>query len=203
MSTLIYIADPMSSWSYAFHSELDRIREETGLPVRLVVGGLFVGDRAIPFNENFQSYLRKTWARVAHRSGRPFSPALTFGSEWVYNTELACRAVVAARQLDEPTTLTFLHRLQTAFYQEGADLTDREAYRALAEDVGLDGDEITARLDRLDVISATRADFSEAKELGAAGMPTLLLENGSELIKVSAGFNQANHVLRSISVLSS
>ena len=201
MPNLIFVADPMSSWTYAFRPELDRILDETGLSVRLIVGGLFVGDRAIPFNESFQNYLSRTWDRVSYRSGRPFSPSLPFGPDWVYDTELACRAVVVAHQLDEDLTLPFFHRLQDAFYREGADLTSGDTFPALADEVGLDGAELVARLERLDVISTTRAAFAEAHGLGATGIPTLLLDNGSELIKVSAGYNRASHVLRSISVL--
>ena len=191
----------MSSWTYAFRPELDRILEETDLPIRLIVGGLFVGDRAIPFSESFQNYLSKVWDRVSYRSGRPFSPSLPFGPEWVYDTELACRAVVAAHELDEDLTLPFFHRLQDAFYREGADLTNNTSFTSVADEVGLDGAELVSRLERLDIISTTRASFAEAHELGATGMPTLLLDNGSERIKVSAGYNRASHVLRSISVL--
>ena len=191
----------MSSWTYAFRPELDRILEATNLPIRLIAGGLFVGDRAIPFKDNFQNYLSRVWGQVSHRSGRPFSPSLPFDEDWVYDTELACRAVVVAHQLDEERILPFFHRLQDAFYREGADLTDANTLQILADEVGLDGAELVSRLERLDVISTTRAGFTEAHELGATGLPTLLMDTGLERIKVSAGYNSADQVLRSINVL--
>lgn len=201
MPSLIYVADPMCSWCYAFEPEIDRIVERCGLPVRVVLGGLFVGSGIVPLDDGLRSYLRETWERVEQLSGQPISRALLDRSSWTYDTELACRAVVGARQIDEARALPMLHRLHDAFYRQSVDLTDPDVYGPLADDAGVDGSALRARLDQLDLIAATRADFAETTTLGVQGFPTLLLDNGDERITVSIGYGRADRILRSIEVL--
>jgi len=192
-ATLIHVGDPMCSWCYAFAPELRTILAETDLPIRVVMGGLFVGDRTVPLDASLRSYLYDTWGRVSEMSGQPVSYEKLSWHDWVYDTELACRAVVAARRRDETTALEVLDRLQAAFYSGDQDITNRDVLGSL-----LDFD---VELDEPDLIAATRSDFAEAKSLGAHGFPTLLLDTGDEKITVAAGHVAAARVLRSVQVL--
>lgn len=199
---LVYVADPMCSWCYAFKPELDKIAATTELPVRLVMGGLFTGPRALPLDDNLRAYLDDTWARVAEISGQPISLDLLSRDGWTYDTELACRALIAVRQLDESKALAFFQLLQRSFYAAGCDLTDPAATAALAVHVGIGAERLGERLTSRSVIAETSSDFAEAAELGAEGFPTLLLDTGTEQITVSAGYNRAGAVLRTIAVFS-
>ncbi|MGI9606283.1 MAG: DsbA family protein [Acidimicrobiales bacterium] len=193
-STLVHVADPMCSWCYAFGPELDQIRERTGMSVRVVMGGLFVADRRVPLDDGLRAYLRDTWTRVSDISGRPVSFDLLDRVTWIYDTEPACQAFVAARLDGRSDELSVFDDMQQAFYADGRDLTDLDV---LGEVVQLP----PARLGSSEVAKATNSDFVEASTLGAAGYPTLLIDNGDEAITVSAGFQRADRILRTLEVL--
>lgn len=189
---LIYVADPMCSWCYAFGPELDRILDETGLPLEMVAGGLFVGDQIWPLDDNLRAYLTNTWGRVHDLSGRPVSYDLVSWDTWTYDTEPANRALVSVREGEFGEAFEFFNRVQAAFYAHSKDVTRTEVLSKLA---GRD-----LELDDPAIVQKTRDDFARAKQLGAHGFPTLLLDTGDEQIIVAAGYVKAQQALRSINL---
>ena len=198
---LIYVADPMCSWCYGFGVELTRIRSEIDLPIRPVMGGLRPSDRAPPLDEKLKQYLRSTWAQVEAKSGQPFAFGFLDREGWVYDTEPACRAVVAMRSLAPSAAVDFFSRLQTAFYAEGHDPTDDATYPELVEAFGVDADAFLRALPTDEIRDRTRADFAEAQRLGVSGFPTLLLREGARITPLTRGYQQAAQVLRTFAVL--
>ncbi len=100
MAELVYVADPMCSWCYGFGPELEKVREQlSDHPVRMVMGGLWVGSRAQPLSDQLRTYLGETWDAVHRHSGQPFNKGLLDWDDWTYDTEKACRAVVTMRLL--------------------------------------------------------------------------------------------------------
>ena len=193
---LVHVADPMCSWCYAFGPQLDRILDDSQLPVRLVMGGLYVGRRVLPLDADLRRYLGETWTRVSDMSGRPVARDLLEWDSWAYDTELACRAVVAVREAHPDRALEFFDRVQRAFYAENLDTTDPEVLADLGADLGVDATTLLSD----ELASATLADFAEAGQMDAKGFPTLLLHTGTELITVAAGYLKADQVLRSINM---
>ena len=61
------------------------------------MGGLRAGNTE-PMTDKDKDYIRGAWAKVGEATGQPFDPSF-FDREFVYDTEPACRAVVAARRL--------------------------------------------------------------------------------------------------------
>lgn len=198
MRELVYVADPMCSWCYAFGPELDEVRGEADLSVRIVMGGLFVGVHRRKLDDELRAYLRETWARVGELSGRPVEFGLLERAAWIYDTEPSCRAVVWCRNHEPGSTLEFFGAIQRAFYAEGADVTNTVTLSAIADRCGLDGDRMLAALGDDDHAAATRNDFEEARLLGARGFPYLLLDTGRERIPVATGYARAGAVLRSL-----
>ena len=122
---LIYVADPMCSWCWGFAPSIEAIADHhSDLPIRVVMGGLRPGAAAEPLNEGMRSYLTRAWTSVSERSGQPFDHSFLDRDTWIYDTEQAAIAVVAMRRVDESQTLSFLTRLQRAFYAEAFDVTD-------------------------------------------------------------------------------
>lgn len=199
-SSLVYVADPMCSWCYAFGPQLERVLDATGLPMRIVVGGLFVGDSTAPLDEGLRRYLRETWQTISQISGRPVSYGLLDRDHWTYDTEPACRAVVAVRERGDAAPVFFDH-LQQAFYEANRDIADPSVVSAVSNESGVPVDE--AELSSSHLAALTRADFDEGRELGARGFPTLLLDTGAERIIVAAGYTRADDVIRRIGVLDS
>lgn len=201
MAELIYVADPMCSWCYGFTPELTQVRAEIDLPMRLIMGGLWPRRRAQPLNEDLRRYLRGAWSNVAALSGQPFAFELLEWTDWVYDTEPACRAVATMRTMSPGDEHRFLSVLQYAFYAENRDLTDDFVYPDLLESFPVATDEFMSTMRSRDLEERTDADFTEARELGAAGFPTLLLRDGQSVVPLTRGFKRAQDVVRTYRIL--
>ncbi|OWW21632.1 DsbA family protein [Noviherbaspirillum denitrificans] len=194
MSRLIYIADPMCAWSYGFGPELAALLDGVpGLPVDIVVGGL------LPYNKKAmdaetRETMKAQWEQVARETNLPFSYDFLSGSNLVYDTEPACRAVVAARKLAPQAALYAFHEIQRMFFSEGQDVMQGEVLarivcQALAEQ-GYPVDEATfLTIWNSDVaVKATNDDFLLTEKWELKGFPTLVLERDGKLELVTAGY---------------
>jgi predicted DsbA family dithiol-disulfide isomerase len=79
----------------------------------------------------------------------------------------------AAEGLGDP----MLERLFSLFFEEGADLTKAETLIAAAEEIGLDEDEVTMKLEDGVDLDAVKADIAHAGRMGITGVPTIIVEN--------------------------
>lgn len=172
---LIYFADPMCSWCWGFAPVLQAVRERYGeeLPVRLVLGGLAVGtSRAL--DEAGKQSIREHWQHVAELAGQPFDFAFFEREGFVYDTEPACRAVVAARRLSAGAAIGFLSHLHREFYSRNRDITDGPTLSALAGEFGLDRRRFAAEFDAEATRQETLTDFQITRNSGIDGYPALL-----------------------------
>lgn len=185
---LIYVGDPMCSWCWGFAPVLEQLEERYELPIRTVVGGLRAGADAQPLDDRLRAFLAHHWKQVHEASGQRFAEVALDREGWVYDTEPACRSVVALRGLAPDRTLEWFARIQRAFYVEGRDVTDAEVHAELVGEVGVDPAVFADRMDSGAVREETRGDFAEARRLGAMGFPTLLLREGQDVVTVTRGF---------------
>ena len=112
MAKLIYIADPMCSRCYGFGPELNTLL--SGLPdtqLELIVGGLRAYNKEV-MDEKLKATLLEHWKKVEQVSGLPFAPNGLSHAGFIYDTEPACRAVVAAGMLAPDTALDVFHAIQ-------------------------------------------------------------------------------------------
>lgn len=194
MSRLIYIADPMCSWCYGFGPELAALLEGVpDLPVDIVLGGLRAYNKNV-MDAGLRKELQEHWKTVAERTNLPFSYDILSRENFVYDTEPACRAVVAARMLAPTASLYVFHEIQRRFYSEGMDVTQgpvlaKIACEAMAEQ-GQNIDEATFLTTwGSDVaIKAANDDFLLAHKWGITGFPTLVLERDGQYDMVTAGY---------------
>jgi putative protein-disulfide isomerase len=186
---ILYFADPMCSWCWGFSPVIADIARACGerVPIRLCVGGLRAGEtRAM--DDRAKAYVRHHWEQVETCTGEPFDYAFFERQEFVYDTEPACRAAVAARSLAPEATLGYLAAVQHAFYAENRDVTREEVLTDVAAALGLSRDDFVAVYRAPEVAEATRADFALAQALGIGGFPTVLLQNDKQLTVLSAGY---------------
>ena len=196
----------MCSWCYGFGPQLEKVRETSGLPVRLVMGGLYVEERLQPATPDLRRYLEETWSRVQLRSGQPFrfdrAEPMVHG-DWTYDTAPSGQAVIHVRDQTPDRALDYLSAVQRAFYFEGRDTTQWDVLDSIARELGLDS---IASLDALLNPSSLNKDIAESRQLSATGFPRLILETrhpdgGVDRVPVATGFTQAPEVLRKIKVL--
>lgn len=186
---LIYVMDPMCSWCWGFApvaAALAAQAEAHGIRMHLVVGGLRRERMAMDTagRERTLGY----WRAVHEASGQPFDLDGGLPEGLVYDTEPACRALVAARSFDEQLAWPLAKRIQQAFYAERCDVTRPQRLADLAEAVGIARGDFADRFVSQAIRDATEADFEWARNLGIAGFPTLLAEQHGQLALLTNGY---------------
>ena len=187
---LIYVGDPMCSWCWGF-SPIKRALEEQArgrAELIFVAGGLRPGTTEA-MDEERKSFLRHHWADVGTRTGQPFAFTILERDDFVYDTEIPCRAAVTARHLDgNETALEFFAQLQHAFYAENRDVTEPEVLTGLATAVGLDAGAFAEAFASDEMKAATIADFQFAQSLGVTGFPTVVAKDESGYAYLTLGY---------------
>lgn len=187
---LLYVMDPMCSWCWGFAPVADALVEQAraaGVPLHLVVGGLRTGSRAA-LEPGTKRYILEHWQAVKDTTGQSFRFEDALPDGFVYDTEPACRAVVAARSLDPDIAWKLVKEIQQAFYLEGRDVTRGSVLAELAEKAGLPRIVFAEAFDNPEQIAATASDFSWVQDLGIAGFPTLLAERKGQLALLTNGY---------------
>jgi 2-hydroxychromene-2-carboxylate isomerase len=158
--------DPACPWGYSENPALRVLEWRYGAQIewRLVLIGLT--EDASQYIARGYTPLRGALGQLRFRRyGMPFSPA---PKERVSATARACRAVVAARQLNPGSEWATFRALQLANFTTPLQLDDDAQLGEVLRDVpGVDADEIVARLDSPEVTEAYEHDRVEARS--AAG----------------------------------
>ena len=175
---LWYFADPMCSWCWGFAPTIEAIRDAYAgrLRIALVPGGLRVG-ATTPMTATMREEILHHWRAVAARTGQPFDFEHALPEGFVYDTEPACRALVAFGKLAPDRVFAYMKATQHAFYAEARDITQDVELARLARALGVDD---TAFLDTLAADAtraATRAQFVRARDAGVRAFPTLILQH--------------------------
>ena len=176
---LVYFADPMCSWCYGFGPVIAALAErfEDRMALQMVMGGLRAGNTE-PMTDKDREYIRGAWTRVGAATGQPFDMSFFDRPSFTYDTEPACRAVVAVRRLRPDMALALMARVSRAFYAENRDMTAADDIAAVAEEAGFDRAGFGAAFAAAETRNETFRDFLTAEGLGIRGFPTLIA--GSE-----------------------
>jgi putative protein-disulfide isomerase len=185
---LLYFADPMCSWCWGFAPVIAEIAAACAgkVPIRLCAGGLRAGETK-PMDERSRAYVRHHWQEVAAATGQPFDFRFFDRKLFVYDTEPACRAAVAVRNLAPEASLAYLAAVQRAFYAENRDVT-REDELAEVAAAFVAPDDFRVVFQAAEVHEATQADFRLVQGLGIQGFPTVLLQDGRRLAALTTGW---------------
>lgn len=195
---LIYFSDPMCSWCYGFSPVIEEIQRTFGraLPIRVVMGGLRPGAET-PMTEEAKLEIADHWTHVHEATGLPFNGAGMSRPGFVYDTDPAARAVVAARRDGEEMAAAFLNRAQRAFYAEGRDVTTSQVLGDLAEEMGLDREPFMEVWSSDEIKEETWRDYAISQRAGVTGFPTLVAGPNDEGVYgvVTRGFAPAGQVV--------
>jgi 2-hydroxychromene-2-carboxylate isomerase len=168
--TATHFTDPACPWAYSFRPAHARLRWRFGAQIewRLVLIGLSESADAYEKRGYTPDRLLATQHRFSERFGMPYSferkPRMA-------GTSRACRAIVAARELDPALGEAALRALQLLQFTTPRLLDDDDDLRAvLAEVPGLDGDAIVDRIDDPVIVALYEADRALARS--ADGSPT-------------------------------
>lgn len=186
---VLLFADPMCSWCWGFAPEFKHIvaRAQGLAQVHIVMGGLRP-DTEQPWDEAMRGYIRHHWQDVQAKTGQPFDFARFDDTDFVYDTEPGCRAVVTARKLDPHKALDMYEALQCAFYAENRTLTEANVLADLAASVGIDPAAFLALFNSAETRADVASDFQRTQAFGVQGFPSVLCAEDGQYAFLALGY---------------
>jgi len=187
---LIYVGDPMCSWCYGMSEELSQTVSffDDKVELQMIMGGLRAGGGE-EWNSKFKDFLKHHWEDVSKRSGQPFKYDLLKRENFDYDTEPACRAVVAIEEMDKSKSLPFFKAVQKGFYYDNEDPKSKTFYKSIVGELGLDYDRFCELFDSQEVKNNTQNHFRNAGQLGVRSFPTVLLQKNGQLYMIASGYD--------------
>jgi len=191
---LLYFTDPMCSWCWGFSPVITALQNHYGesLPIEVVAGGLR-GPHTPPMTSEQRNEIHGHWRHVEKLTEQPFQYSASLPDGFVYNSEPACRALVAGRRLAPGRTLQWLNYLQQAFYADGIDISKTSELCRLARQFGLTG--FADVFDSAKNRELTAADFDRRYESAVTGFPSLLLRRDDRLKLICQGYAPFDEII--------
>jgi len=187
---IIYVGDPMCSWCWGISPALIQLRDhfiKEKVAFKVVVGGLRPGG-GDPWDNQMKDFLKHHWEQVNERSGQPFGYDLFNLDQFNYDTEPACRAVIAARPLVKEREMEFFEAIQKKFYVESQDPNKSSFYASICDQFGINYAEFLDRFESDEVKQKTTDEFNLNRRWGVRGYPSVLLLNNDQLHQIANGF---------------
>ncbi len=210
-STLYYIHDPMCSWCYAFRQSLGQLLKQlpAEIEVHKLLGGL-AADSSEPMAEEMQQQLQLTWKRIQQKV-----PRLHFNFEFwsrcqpVRSTYPACRAVIAARELNKnnaPGTVKdmdslMIKAIQDGYYLRAQNPSDETTLADFAQQLGLDRNKFIQLLHSAEVNTTLTEEINLSRALGVHSFPSLILQIDKSYWPVSIDYLDSSPMLETIAML--
>ncbi len=148
--------------------------------------------------EQDREYIRGAWTRVGAASGQPFDFSFFDRAHFVYDTEPACRAVVAARSMAPSKALAMKAAISSAFYGHNRDTTSAEVLADVAAECGLDRAAFLEKFLSPDIRNETFRDFLIAKDMGVEGFPCLVVGQAEQYALVTSGFRPIDGMIEAL-----
>ena len=189
MKEVIYVGDPMCSWCYGFTNVIQGLRSKfkDGANFRLVMGGLRPDGTHVA-DENYTTFLRGHWQEIEERTGQPFRLSILDRTGWIYDTEKACRAVVAIRRLAPERQWEYFAAAQKSFYHDNHDPNDPTSFARIAERFDIASADFLEAYQDSETVAATHEDFRWARTSGVNSFPTVLVRDDRGLAALTIGY---------------
>ncbi len=191
---LLFVTDPLCSWCWGTLPEVLSAREQMAQQVEfdLIMGGLQIGPPT-GLVEYDKQRLRRLWQEVTNVTGRTFSGKIP--EDFVYHSEVACRAVEIARNNTGGPPWDFFYQLQASFYEDGLDISQPAV---LANLLQIDEVDVSSLISDSHFVDAVRRHFELAASLSASALPTILLDTGEGYKLLSGGYITAEYLVAEI-----
>lgn len=199
--SITYAFDAYCGWCFGFSPALDKFAEANRdrIGVRVLSGGLFVGDGARPIGtySHVPAARRRIEELTGVAFGEGFNRALTEGT-MVLDSLDAAVGFVALRERDPSRALEASGAMLRAWHIDGRSLSDPTVYRDIALELGLDDEAVLSAFG--DPVTQTKAeqDFQEARRLGVDTYPTLLVNTAGGLRRLGGPVSSAEALTRDL-----
>lgn len=184
-----YIFDAYCGWCWGLSGALGQYAQEEGDNVQIEVlsGGLFSGDRAAALGDF--SHIPEANQRISQLTGaefgEPYQAELEKGTLFI-DSDDASRGLVALKRVAPGRDVELAHALQSAFYLEGLSLSEDATYSYIAQELGLNSEEVLQALKDPETAELAAKERAYTKELGVNSYPTLLVHTQQGLVKVGS-----------------
>ena len=199
---IIYCYDAYCGWCYGFSPVIKELwlKHREQFDFETISGGM------IPVEDtkhigNIAQYIQGAYQTVEQTTGVTFGKDYLWHifnpdeSDWFPNSEMAAIAMASFREIYPERTIEFASDLQYALYEEGRDLTDKEAYRHLLEKYSIEADVFYQKLASEAYKEKAYYDFSLIKQLRVNGFPTVFLQlDDAKLYMIARGFSTLEDV---------
>jgi len=195
--TIIYFGDPMCSWCYGFSNEVSEIKNAfPEVDFQMIMGGLRpYGTQTMG---ELKDFLKEHWEEIGHLTGQPFSYDILSDPTFIYDTEPACRAVVAVRELQPTSELAFFKAVQKMFYNENKDPKLLISYQDVLKEFNIDAEAFEEKWTSTEFKEKTKADFQLSQQMGVRGFPSMVLKVGDQFQLISNGYQKSAIIIAKI-----
>lgn len=205
--TLIYVYDPLCGWCYGFYPVIGKIKKrfEESLSIKVIPGGLAVGENAEPIGEGY-GYIKDAGKQVEEVTGAEFGTNFKLLAEegsYLYDSLPPSIAQITINKVAPEFALEFSGRVQNAFFRDGKNLNNLETYLELIKPFPVDDKKFKELYESDEMRNQTLEQFDWCKKAGATGFPALLLLIGDDLGLMSKGYkpydtieSHLHHLLR-------
>ena len=199
---IIYCYDAYCGWCYGFSPVIRElwVKYREQFDFETISGGM-IPVEATKHIGAIAEYIQGAYQTVEQMTGVTFGKDYLWHifnpdeSDWYPNSEMAAIAMAIFRELYPDQTIAFASDLQYSLYEEGRDLTDKEAYRHLLEKYSIDTEVFYQKLGSDAYKEKAYYDFSLIKQLRVNGFPTVFLQlDESKLYMISRGFSTLDDV---------
>lgn len=186
---IVYVGDPMCSWCFGFAPVIQDLHARYGGKTRMTLrmGGLHPGNDYVVENR-YREFLRAHWIEIGQRTGQKFRLDILDREPWIYDTELACRAVVAVRRLRPDAEWAYMPLIQAGFYTHNRDPHDPDTFAGPAQELGISRQEFLAAYHDPAVRRETTRDFAWARSMGINGFPTVVMHDARGWALLTGGY---------------
>jgi putative protein-disulfide isomerase len=186
--TLHYLFDPLCGWCYGTAPVVAAAQEAPGVRVELHPTGLFSGPGARPMDDAFAAFAWSNDQRIARLTGQRFTEAYRHqvlgDRQGLLDSGPATVALTAVRLTEPARELEALKAIQIARYVSGSDVTSLAVLANLLDGLALGAAAARIAHPDADLLAANQARTARAqalmREVGARGVPTLIVESGEK-----------------------
>lgn len=203
---IIYCYDAYCGWCYGFSPVIKSLYEKYNhaFDFETISGGMIPVESTQHIGA-IADYIRGAYKTVEELSGIKFGEDYLWHinnpseSDWHPNSEMAAIAMAIFRDLYPDRTIEFACDLQYSLYEEGRDLTDKEAYRHLLLKYEIDADDFYTKLKSEEYKEKANYDFTLIKQLKVNGFPTAFIQvDDAKLYMISRGYSDLASVEKRI-----
>lgn len=199
-ATLYYVHDPMCSWCWGFQKVWPKVKQSLKgvVEIEYRTGGL-APDSDEPMPQAMQNAISGYWKNIQEKiPGTEFNFNFWKDCTPRRSTYPACRAVLAAKLIDENKEYSMIQAIQHAYYLEAKNPSNIDTLIDCAQQIDLCAQIFTDMINSQEVNDLLIQQMSDAINMQAQGFPSLILENNDQFEFIFIDYNNADVMINQV-----